>query len=123
MVKEISRVLRPGGVVYIDVPNEDGLYFRVGNFYQRLRRRNWVINLSPTFSPFHVFGFTPRSLRLLLSKHGLRPEVWRSYEGICLLPDSGGRVGALEKLAATLVTRLSKLAGLGNYIETWAIKI
>jgi hypothetical protein len=123
MIREISRLLRPGGVLYVDVPNEDGLYFRVGNLYQRLRGRKWVINLSPTFSPFHVFGFTPRSLRALLAKYGLKPEVWRLYEGICLLPDSGGLAGTVEKLAARVVTRLSKLGSLGNYVETWAVKL
>lgn len=87
------------------------------------RRTTRVINLSPTFSPFHVFGFTPRSLRALLSKHGLKPEVWRLYEGICLLPESGGFAAMVEKLAARVVTRLSKLAGLGNYVETWAVKL
>jgi SAM-dependent methyltransferase len=123
MIREISRLLRPGGVLYVDVPNEDGLYFRVGNLYQRLRGRKWVINLSPTFSPFHVFGFTPSSLRALLSKHGLKPEVWRLYEGVCLLPDSGGFAGMAEKVAARVVTRLSKLGSLGNYVETWAVKL
>lgn len=123
MIREISRVLRPGGVLYVDVPNEDGLFFRVGNLYQRLRGRNWVINLSPTFSPFHVFGFTPRSLRSLLAKHGLKPKVWRLYEGVCLLPDPGGFSGRVERLAADVVTRLSKIGNLGNYVETWAVKL
>lgn len=123
VIREISRVLRVGGVLYVDVPNEDGLYFRVGNLYQRLRGRKWVINLSPTFSPFHVFGFTPESLRALLSKHDLKPEIWRLYEGVCLLPDSEGFGGVIEKLAARVVTRLSRFGNLGNYVETWAIKI
>jgi SAM-dependent methyltransferase len=122
MIREVARVLRPGGLVYIDVPNEDGLYFRVGNFYERMRGRDWVINLSPTFAPFHVFGFTPSSLRALLSKHGLKPEAWRLYGGVSLLGNSGSISGRLEKLAAGVVTRLSKLGNWGNYIETWAVK-
>jgi len=67
-IGEISRILRPGGAVFIDVPNEDGLYFKVGNLYHRLRGRDWVVNVAPTFSPYHVFGFSPRSLKALLAK-------------------------------------------------------
>ena len=45
-IREIARVLRKGGALFLDVPNEAGLYFRAGNFYQHLRGRNWVVNLA-----------------------------------------------------------------------------
>lgn len=121
-VREIARILRDGGVLFVDVPNEEGLYFRVGNLYQKLRRRDWVVNTAPTFSPFHLFGFGPRSLRALLSKHGLRPTDWRVYGGRAMVPAHGGVVGAVEQLAARAVTALSNMGSLGTYIETWAIK-
>jgi hypothetical protein len=87
-IGEISRILRPGGAVFIDVPNEDSLYFKVGNLYNRLRGRDWVVNADPTFSPYHVFGFSPRSLKALLSKHGLKPQLWRAYPGRAMGPVS-----------------------------------
>ncbi|MGI8551492.1 MAG: class I SAM-dependent methyltransferase, partial [Dehalococcoidia bacterium] len=118
-VREASRVLRQGGVLFVDVPNEEGLYFRLGNLYQRMRRRDWVVNLSPTFSPFHTFGFGPCSLRLLLSKHGLEPVDWRVYGGSSSsVPAEGGALGSLERAAADLITTMSGLGGLGTYIET-----
>lgn len=121
-IREIARVLRPGGALFVDVPNEEGLYFRMGNLYQKLRLRNWVVNTAPTFSPFHLFGFGPRSLRALLAKHGLRPVNWHVYGGRAMVPARGGAVGALERLAAHAVTAASNLGSLGTYIETWAIK-
>ena len=121
-VAEISRILAVRGVVYIDVPNEQGLYFKAGNLYQKLRRRDWVVNLAPTFSPFHVFGFTPRALRALLSKHGLTPVRWRVYDGRALVPSQRGVVSSLESIGADAVTALSKLFEAGTYIETWAQK-
>jgi SAM-dependent methyltransferase len=122
-IREIARILRPGGVLYLEVPNEAGPYFRLGNLYQKLRRRDWVVNLSPTFSPFHVFGFTCKSLRALLAKHGLKPAVWRVYAGDYNPPDVGGLCGIAERLAARAITRVSELSGWGNQIETWAVKI
>jgi hypothetical protein len=35
-------VLKPGGIFYIDAPNEDGLYMSVGNLYMRAQERDWV---------------------------------------------------------------------------------
>ena len=121
-VREIARVLRPGGAFFVDVPNEAGLYFRLGNLYQRLRGRDWVVNVAPTFEPFHVFGFSPRSLRALLRKHGLEVREWRVYGGRSMVPRRGGLFGAFEHLAARAVTAASNLGDLGTYIETWAVK-
>jgi SAM-dependent methyltransferase len=121
-IREVARVLRPGGVLFVDVPNEEGLYFRLGNLYQRLRGRDWCVNLAPTFEPFHVFGFGPRSLRALLAKHGLGVLVWRVYGGRSMVPNRGGLAGALEQLAARAVTAASNYGQLGTYIETWAAK-
>jgi 2-polyprenyl-3-methyl-5-hydroxy-6-metoxy-1,4-benzoquinol methylase len=113
-IRVIARILRPGGALFVDVPNEEGLYFRVGNLYERLKGRDWVVNLAPTFEPFHVFGFGPRSLRTLLAKHGLRPERWRIY--------GDGLAGTVERHAARAITALSNFGSLGTYIETWAVK-
>lgn len=122
IMAKIARVLKSGGLLYLDVPNERGLFFRVGNLYQKLRRRGWCINLSPTFSPFHVFGFSPRSLRALLKKHGLEPRVWTVYGGTSMVPSRGGLLGTLESQASRLVTAISNLGEMGTYIETWAVK-
>jgi SAM-dependent methyltransferase len=122
-MSEIARVLRRGGALFVDVPNESGLYFRIGNLYQKLRGRDWSVNLAPTFPPFHVFGFNPRSLQALLEKHSLKQKYWRVFGGEAMLPAHGGAVGALERLAAHAVTAASKLGEMGTYIETWAIKV
>lgn len=122
VLAEISRILRPGGALFLDVPNETGLYFHIGNLYQRLRGRDWVVNLAPTFSPFHVFGFTPKSLRALLAKHGFEVRRWYVYPGTSFVAARGGLVGWLEQQASRLVTALSRIGDLGTYIETWAVK-
>lgn len=121
-VREIARVLRPGGAFFVDVPNEAGLYFRLGNLYQKLRGRDWVVNVAPTFEPFHVFGFSPRSLRALLRKHGLEVCNWRVYGGRSMVPRRGGVLGVFEHFAARAVSAVSNMGELGTYIETWAVK-
>lgn len=122
VIKEITRILKPGGALFIDVPNERGLYFVIGNLYQKLQLRDWVVNLAPTFPPYHVFGFSPRSLRKLLGKYGLRPAIWYVFSGKTFIPKRAGLMGYLEQRAANLVSFVSKRASLGDYIVTWAIK-
>lgn len=121
-IREISRILRPGGALFLDVPNEQGLYFQVGNLYQKFCRRDWVVNLSPTFPPFHVFGFGPKSLRALLAKHGMHPTDWHVYGGRSVLASRGQVRGVIEVLASRAISTISNIGSLGTYIETWAIK-
>ena len=122
VVAEISRILRPGGVFYFDVPNERGLFFQAGSLYQKLRLRNWCVNLSPTFSPFHLFGFSPKAARALLNKHGLEPKVWNVYGGTSYVPPRGGAIGKVESQIAKAVTAISDLGEMGTYMEVWAVK-
>lgn len=122
VVRRISKVLRPGGLLYLDVPNEQGLFFRVGNAYNRFRGRTWCVNLAPTFAPFHVMGFGPKSLKKLLRKHSLEPRVWTVYGGTSMVPSKGGFWGRVERFAADTVTQISNLGEMGTYIETWAVK-
>jgi 2-polyprenyl-3-methyl-5-hydroxy-6-metoxy-1,4-benzoquinol methylase len=121
-LKVLARALRPGGALFVDVPNERGLYFRMGNIYQKLRGRNWTVNLAPTFEPFHVFGFNPSALRQLLHKHGLEIAEWHVYPGRSVLPNTGGMASAFEVLASRVVTTASRIGELGTYIATWAIR-
>lgn len=123
VMQKISRILRPGGLLFLDVPNEAGLYFRLGNLYQRFRGRKWCVNLAPTFSPFHVFGFSPKSLRKLLGKYDLKPKDWKVYGGTSFVPSKGGFSGAIESSASKVVTAISEFGEMGTYIETWAEKL
>ncbi len=121
--REVARVLRRGGVLFVNVPNETGLFFRAGNIYQKLRRRGWSVNLAPTFDPYHVFGFSRRALRALLSKHGLEIRVCSFYAGRAVLPRKAGLFGALEHFMARAVLGVSKIGSLGAYVEVWAVKL
>lgn len=118
----ISRLLKPGGVLYVDVPNDAGLYFRLGNLWNRLRRRDQVVHLSPTFSPYHVYGFSRRSLTAMLRAHDLEPERFHFYTGESALPLRKSIPGVVEWLGSKAVHYASK-GELATYLECFARKV
>jgi SAM-dependent methyltransferase len=122
VIRSIAKVLKPGGFLFVDVPNEKGLYFKIGNLYNKLRGRDWCVNLAPTFPPFHVFGFSPASIKRLLEKHGLRPKRIEVYGGKSVIPVRGGLTGWVERIGGSAVTAISNLGNMGTYIEIWAEK-
>jgi SAM-dependent methyltransferase len=112
-LKRVRGALRPGGLVFIDVPNECSLMSRAGNAYMRLRAKDWAINLSPTFSPFHVVGFCPMSLRYLLGRTGFHPIKLELHRWKIPLPSTDGYFAALERAGLNAVLSLGKRIGMG----------
>ena len=90
--------------------------------YRWVPQQCWVVNLATAFSPYHIFGFSSRSLRGLLAKHRLEPAMWYVFSVRSLLSSRAGLAGRLEQQAARVVTVLTKHNEYGEYIATWAIK-
>lgn len=64
---ELSRILKPGGQLYLAVPNADSIWRRVFG-------RNWV---SGWFAPFHLFHYNADGLAALARRHGFElMETW-----------------------------------------------
>jgi len=120
--REVERVLKPGGILWLDAPNEDALYTRVGNLYMRVLGRDWVVNLAPTFPPFHVQGFNPRSLRRLLGRVALTVECLSVLGSVCPFTGSPSLRKRVEFSAAWVVNWLGNRCGAGFYMEVWARK-
>jgi SAM-dependent methyltransferase len=68
---EIHRILRPGGLLYIDVPNYRTLPTILG-------KDDFMLNEPPQ----HVNYFTPRSLRTLLDSSGFRSALITTEGGL-----------------------------------------
>lgn len=67
-IEKVLRWVRPGGIVYAEVPNARHLMARVINAFFAIQRANMVTHLSPMHSPFHIYEFDPRSFR----QHGAK---------------------------------------------------
>ena len=63
LLQEISRILKPGGLLSVAVPNIAGLYFR-------WKQAEWIAERVRHQS--HFYEFSPRTLRRMLAAAGLR---------------------------------------------------
>ena len=120
VLRRARRALAPDGLVFIDVPNEASLTMRAGNLYMRLRGRDWAVNLSPTFSPYHVVGFSPKTLRYLLKKTGYRVHSLETTRWSNALPKPRDAVERLEHLGLSAFSWLGDRLGMGDGILCWA---
>lgn len=121
MIRSAAALIKPGGILYIDVPNEPNLLTFIGNAWNRLKGSRIVYNLSPTWEPYHVYGFNPKSLHKLLGKHRFTIERLHSACESSIQP-----VGHLRDHARTWVAnRLNTLANLTSTspnLSLWARK-
>lgn len=65
LLREAKRILKPTGILYFKVPNDAALVSLVGDWYYHLRGLGFTTHLSPTVPPYHLYGFTPKTVRSL----------------------------------------------------------
>ena len=119
MIAAAARLTRGGSVLYIDVPREPNLLTYVGNTIQRVRGQRTVLNLSPTFSPYHVFGFNPKAIATLLAKHGFVIEEL-AVGGGSHVPARSRVVDRVVAFGATQINRIANRTRLGHNMTIWA---
>lgn len=69
VLHDLANRLAPGGVMYVECPNEGAWYLHVKNVLrQRFDREGFFGSLNP---PQHLFGFTRESMKLALKNAGL----------------------------------------------------
>ena len=67
-IEKSLKWLKPGGLIHIEVPSSNYLIPKIFNVYFGLGDSNYVNNLSPMHTPFHLYEFGLTSFRLH-SKH------------------------------------------------------
>jgi SAM-dependent methyltransferase len=73
-MRELDRILKPGGFLYLAVPN-------AASIWRKIFGENWI---SGWYAPFHLFHYTRDSLGTLAQEYGFElvdswtstPESW-----------------------------------------------
>jgi 2-polyprenyl-3-methyl-5-hydroxy-6-metoxy-1,4-benzoquinol methylase len=69
--------LKPNGVIHIEVPSTKWLLPKFMNFYFKLIGTNYVTNLSPMHTPFHLHEFDLKSFNKLSGKLNFKVENYK----------------------------------------------
>lgn len=81
-LKELKRILMPGGVLLLVVPNEDSME----NSFKKLCY--WLIlqpakygKIKPFISSYHIQGFTKKTIKYLIKENNLKLLVSKDFGG------------------------------------------
>lgn len=69
IIIKIMKWLKPGGLIFIEVPSSDWLVNKIANFYYKICGSDYVSNLSPLHAPFHLYEFSKKSFELHATKN------------------------------------------------------
>lgn len=69
-LKAIKAILKEDGAFFCGVPNENNIMNNIGQLYFKAVRSEFTPMLSPTFSPYHVLGFSPKTINKIFQKSG-----------------------------------------------------
>ncbi|MBV9215457.1 MAG: class I SAM-dependent methyltransferase [Acidobacteria bacterium] len=119
---EVNRIIRPGGWLFLDAPNENGLYMRMGNLYMRLLGKRHVVVLAPTFPPYHVQGFNTQSIRRALTRAGFTVASLEIAGGVCEQVGPSNIRKKAEYGAGKMINGIGRLIGMGSYMAVWSKK-
>lgn len=78
-LNEIYRIMKKNGVLYIGVPNEDSLFGFVNKIYYFLSGKNISEKIKPFASPYHIIGFTKKTLLYVVEKFGFEIIEFRNF--------------------------------------------
>jgi SAM-dependent methyltransferase len=81
-VEELKRILKPGGLLLIIVPNEDSLMnsFAKWCYYLTFNKRKYG-KIKPFIQPYHIQGFNRNSLKFLFNRFGLEVLFIKDFGG------------------------------------------
>jgi len=124
----ITGFLSPGGALYLIVPNEKSLMNHLKNAAFRLTGKLYTAMISPFKKPYHLVGFSRKSMRFLAGALSLRVASLtcnKSYLHIDQVAYTGFKAKLPYRFARKIggmVYWLSDLVGMGSNLEAIFIK-
>jgi 2-polyprenyl-3-methyl-5-hydroxy-6-metoxy-1,4-benzoquinol methylase len=105
--------LKPNGVIHIEVPSSNHLVAKIFNLYYKLRGTNYVTNLSPMHSPFHMYEFGLKSFLENQKKNHYSVTHYQYY--VC-------EIAGIPKVLHPLLRWYMNKTNQGMQLEIWLKK-
>jgi SAM-dependent methyltransferase len=113
LLRDVARVLKPGGILSLATPN-------VSSLSARLLGPSW--NHLGSEANGHVVLFSRHTLTRALQEAGFRPLRWKTI-GLRLRPRAPGLTGRLARVSARILTPLAEAAGQGGRVHVFAERL
>lgn len=85
-LEKSMKWLKPGGLMYIEVPSSDWLVNKIINLVYKIKGKDYVANLSPMHEPFHLYEFGIDSFLKNAENNGYEIADKEFYVGDTYLP-------------------------------------
>jgi 2-polyprenyl-3-methyl-5-hydroxy-6-metoxy-1,4-benzoquinol methylase len=112
-IEKAFKWLKPGGLIFIEVPSSKYLMQRLVNIYYRLTGTNYVSNISPMHQPFHLYEFSLTSFEKLAERVNYRIVHHQYHPAEILYP---------PRFLQGLYKKLMKWTDTGMQLEVWLKK-
>jgi SAM-dependent methyltransferase len=121
-LRVVAGLLRRDGVMFLEVTNNGGLFYRVADVYHRLVRDGLTSHLSPTFPSYQIFGFTSGTLRALLERSGYRVTALEVAGGVSPTREAMTWRAALLRIGVISVGLVAQATGQGGVLLALAMR-
>ena len=99
-LREVNRLLKPGGVMLVDTPNQGSLIRSVAHFLYRISGGLVDLPVRKLYHQFHLYYFDTATLGRLLEEAGFQLVHLEGRP----IPDEKGRAGFLGRLAVKAIS-------------------
>ena len=118
-LREVFRVLKPGGVLVMTTPNAAGLMQRIVGTKRKIFGQPWC----PIDDiPWHLWGFTPSTIRICMGKSGFHVEAVDSLEPSPLSSNQNSGSTGWKKVAIRAAAETSKVLDMSDRMVAFARK-
>lgn len=105
--------LKPNGLIHIEVPSSEWLTNKIVNLVYKLKGLDYVANISPMHSPFHLYEFNLKSFNEHSKRYNYEIVFYKYMVTKTYLP----------KIFNSLIEPIMRKTNTGMQLEVWLRKI
>lgn len=119
-LRTVLRLLKPNGVLVVVTPNVEGLPVRVLGLKRRILGQSWC----PIDDiPWHLWGFTPRTIAGALDRAGYRVEFVQGISPSVFTTNASAGSNRWKRLGLAALGSISRLVGQSDRLAAYARRV
>lgn len=112
-IKKALKWLKPGGVIHAEIPSSSWLTNKIVNLLYKVRGLDYVANISPMHTPYHLYEFDVNSFRLNAKLNGYEVVHYQYFVCDTYLPS----------ILDFIIKPIMRITNTGMQLSIWLKKI